>query len=497
MSSSIGLRCSTAKPDSRPRPDTGKSRDKVKDLLLNKLLKKFAQYPSAKTIIPPKVTKMLNQSRLTDANLKKLEQEILDAIKADEIEQKKKLQEKTKKTSGVPSQVGKQEQKQIEKVENKSKVSKNEQEIDDFLLDGKPSRRIQYNDDQDWDAILKFNAELHQEELRQEEEKRLKQKNYVKTELEKQKQEKVKIQEKAKEETEQYDQLEKQHLQFLDKLEKEKEEGLKKRKMDEKARLDKQLKDNKMRKYMEDLENKKYEESLVDRCRRELEDEKMTMQKRKDMQREYHKKTMEENEINKKLQMEQLAQQKEQEKKDLIAYAKILEQQEEARNNEVKNREKRTQDLMSRMADTVIKKQDEKRAAEDQKVIQYQMEKELRDKMDDDERLRRIKESKQEMRKYLTGQMDEKKKKFIEEKQDNLKQAEVWKKEQQMYTTEERAIREKMLATNKEYAEYLKKQMNKNKRGAESIMNREEYLMNKKLIEEIEQKRAQSRQTNS
>ena len=55
----------------------------------------------------------------------------------------------------------------------------------------------------------------------------------------------------------------------------------------------------------------------------------------------------------------------------------MLKQQEDDRREEFERREKRAQEFMGRMADTVIKQMDEKQREEDEKVRQYEMEREM------------------------------------------------------------------------------------------------------------------------
>ncbi len=72
-------------------------------------------------------------------------------------------------------------------------------------------------------------------------------------------------------------------------------------------------------------------------------------------------------------------------------YTKMLEKQEADRVNEFKNREKRAQDFMNQMADTVIKKMDERQKDEDVKIKKYEMEKEMRERMEDERKMMRLK----------------------------------------------------------------------------------------------------------
>ena len=47
---------------------------------------------------------------------------------------------------------------------------------------------------------------------------------------------------------------------------------------------------------------------------------------------------------------------------------------------------------MNRMADTVIKNMDERQKDEDNKIKRYEMEKELRERMEDERRMKKIKD---------------------------------------------------------------------------------------------------------
>ena len=48
---------------------------------------------------------------------------------------------------------------------------------------------------------------------------------------------------------------------------------------------------------------------------------------------------------------------------------------------------------MNKMADTVIKKMDEKQQEEDEKIRRYELEKELRERMEDERRNKQLKDS--------------------------------------------------------------------------------------------------------
>ncbi len=56
---------------------------------------------------------------------------------------------------------------------------------------------------------------------------------------------------------------------------------------------------------------------------------------------------------------------------------------------------------MNRMADTVIQKMDEKQRTEDDKIRRYEMEREMRERMEDERRMLRTKEEQAAMRRFL------------------------------------------------------------------------------------------------
>eukprot|EP01022_Parablepharisma_sp_SALTPOND_P012938 TRINITY_DN1683_c0_g1_i1.p2 TRINITY_DN1683_c0_g1~~TRINITY_DN1683_c0_g1_i1.p2 ORF type:complete len:518 (-),score=129.22 TRINITY_DN1683_c0_g1_i1:3209-4762(-) len=490
--STLGLRSSTSK-STRNGSKPQQARDNVRDMLVNKMMAKYGKMPNASTVIASRVTKFMQQSRVTEANLKKLEKEILEILSAkpQSVAPAKESPKMPPKEASQPrpiSSVSKKSEQAPQVVTSGTKYDYENSEFGEDSEFGLEKRRVPYNEDKEWDAILKFNNDLYKEELRQEEEKKAKQKLIMKAELDRQLQEKRKITQQEQEELHAYEGLQKTHLDIMSAKDKEKVFEQKKQKLTAKEMLDKQLKDEYARKHRLELENKEYEKALVEKAKKELEAEKMALQQKKEMERAYHKRMMEENEANKKKQLEQEQLLREQEKRDLSEYTRILDQQEANRLEMIKTREKKTQNLMNRMADTVIKEMDRKKEEDDLKMLRYQQEKEFRDKLDEEERLRRAKEMQKEMRQQLDQQMNEKKDRASMEKEDSKRQAEVWKKELVLFHEEEKIVKQKVASVNKGHAEFLKRQMEESKKGKKGVMNREEYLMNKRIIEEAERK---------
>lgn len=81
---------------------------------------------------------------------------------------------------------------------------------------------------------------------------------------------------------------------------------------------------------------------------------------------------------------------------------------------------------MNRMADTVIKEMDHKHHEEDEQIKRYVKQKELQERMEEEKRLKRLKNHSEECRKYLFQQMEERKHKEQLEKEHNDEQAKIW-----------------------------------------------------------------------
>lgn len=147
---------------------------------------------------------------------------------------------------------------------------------------------------------------------------------------------------------------------------------------------------------------------------------------------------------------------------------------------------------MNRMADTVIHKMDAKQREEDDKIRRYEMEREMRERMEDERRMMRSKQGQAQMRTFLDKQMDEKKRREAEEKALNDEQAVMWQKDLENYEEEERRMTDKIKRINMETAGFLQNQIGEKGAKHRAKMNRQEYLLNKPLLKEINEKKRAS-----
>lgn len=213
----------------------------------------------------------------------------------------------------------------------------------------------------------------------------------------------------------------------------------------------------------------------------------MLMEKRR-QEKEYLQKMLTENERQKAKAAIERERERQEDIKAQQEYTRMLEKQEQDRINEFKAREQRAQEFMNRMADTVIRNMDDKQREEEDKIRRYEMEKEMRERLEDEKRMKKLKDEQRRMREFLAKQMDEKKHRENMEKALNDEQAVMWKQDQRNYTEEERRLHDKINKINKENADFLKRQMDdKHSKGIK--MNKQEFLLNKQLLREINDKK--------
>ena len=105
---------------------------------------------------------------------------------------------------------------------------------------------------------------------------------------------------------------------------------------------------------------------------------------------------------------------------------------------------------MNTLASDVIHKQQDRKRAEDDNLRAYEMEKEMRARMEDERKAARIAAEKDEMRMLLAQQMDEKRAREAAEKALNDEQADIWKKDKENYELEEKRLQGKIKQINRD-----------------------------------------------
>lgn len=508
-------------------------KEQLKGLLVNKFKLKYGD--KAEKLITNEVAKFLKNDRLTESNLVKLDEKIGRANdknqKADDILSDHKSQKSgagsrrsnASRPHTTASGVGRRVQdrknddamsvksyasSRMSGATNLSKKSKAGEgnvppapPLDNAELLSVQSRtKSSYsnlNEDDEWEAIQNFNIMLHYEEqkqtaLREQERKRL-----IKEELDRQVREKNKRKKREVLEDKEYENVQKRHLDLLAQKEKDRMRETHQKVLHEKKNRDQQLQEEKLRKRLAEKQEFEQEKQVVHRLHNEMEEERRDVAEKRRQEREYLQIMLQENELQKKRQMEEQEKERLEDIKAQEAYNRMLEQQEKDRAKEIADREKRAQEFMGRMADTVIKNMDAKQREEEEKIRQYEMEKEMADRRHDSRAQRKRDEEKRKMREFLAKQVEEKKKKENIEKELNDEQAQMWRRDRENYEQEEHRINNKIKNINKENAEFLQRQMDEKEEARKGKMNMNEYLLNRQLLKDINEVRKDGSATES
>ena len=189
-----------------------------------------------------------------------------------------------------------------------------------------------------------------------------------------------------------------------------------------------------------------------------MENERKVAAEKKRQEKEYFLRTMEENKRNQAL----AAKQKEKERQEDIrlqeAYAKKLEKEDQDRLDAIAAREKRAQEFMNRMADGVLKDMGEADKREAEMVAKYEALRERKMRKEEEKKNKKRKQIQQEVLATLVKQEQEKRDKAREAKLHFNEQAEMWKKENDLWEIEEKRLKEKIKQINKDTESFLKRQ---------------------------------------
>ena len=468
-------------------------REQLKGMLVNKFKSKYGNLPT----INQHVTDFLKGQKLTEESLKLLDKAIQKEAGHKQPSNKPTKSVKSEKQEAPPKKDPETESMKSyasSKVEDKAPAIKKEppkKDDDEISVSSKSSvSKASVNENDEWAAIVKFNTDLHLEEMREEAERAKKQKEIMKQELDKQLQEKKEIMSMNKTEEQSYNALNSKYISFLDEKEAKKQKELHDKMLEQKRIRDEQLKNEHRRKKNIQKEESAKDQELVSRLKKELEEEKQIAVTKKKLEREHMTKMMEENNMAKKKAEEEAVKEKEDDKKAQEEYTKMLDLQEQDRLNQLKSREKRTQNIMSCMAGKVLQEKDKKMQEEEERIRQFEKMKKEKELKDEQAKAKRANAMKKKMCDELAKQVEEKKKRAEFENKMNKDQAGMWKKDVEDYFEEEKKVSEKIKSINKEHQAILIQQIEENKKRAMADkMNINEFLLNKKLLEQISEKK--------
>jgi hypothetical protein len=372
-------------------------REKLKGLLITKFMKMLG-IKSPEKLLEDEISKFLQREKLTELDLKKLEERVVKLLaeKKNQETLKQNLEHVKEQhnyanvrlpdiadTASVYSKMSGASHLSKVNEHNGCKSARQEQCCDnDELNDSSdsyrpPVPRLDFSKEGDeWNAIAMYNQKMFQEERKQEKIKDHEVKRRTREDLDNQIRHKLRRLHEDGLKTREHDEQVLTHLEFLNKLEQEKQAEIKRKMLVEKDNRDKQLRDEKLRKKVEITKEKKYEKELVKALLSDMEREKQIAIKKKQEERESLQKTLKDNELNKIKTMEQLRKERAEDIQIMDEYAKVLDKQEQDRAEYFKRIERNANNFMSMMGGTVLKEQNERNKAEEDRMNYYLAERE-------------------------------------------------------------------------------------------------------------------------
>ena len=378
--------------------------------------------------------------------------------------------------------------KMIKSPEQELEELEKEMTEEELMLEKKKKRykRIDFGYQGDeWSAIVNYNKNLYQRQLREEKIKDLETKKRTKECLDIQIKEKLKNQLDDKLKDKEFDEKIKLHTKQLDEKREEKLKKISEQINRLKIDRDNILKNENMKKEIEKLKEKKFEKNLVKMYKAQLEQDRQIQLDRKRQGKEdllEAKKVIEEKQ--KKIKEEKEKEIEEEKRLNKLRY--IMDQQKE---NERNSYYKRIKSMSNKYilpdSDKILRNLTQEGKTEEEKIQHYYEEKNLKDFEREIRAKIKRQNDKIEIKKFLDMQNEKKKKeeKFL--KLLDQEQARIWKLDLMKRNDEMKTEREHIKNMNKKNFEGLLKQIEEKQRSKskKNIMTESEYAMNRDLLE--------------
>ena len=378
--------------------------------------------------------------------------------------------------------------KMIKSPEQELEELEKEMTEEELMLEKKKKRykRIDFGYQGDeWSAIVNYNKNLYQRQLREEKIKDLETKKRTKECLDIQIKEKLKNQLDDKLKDKEFDEKIKLHTKQLDEKREEKLKKIYEQINRLKIDRDNILKNENMKKEIEKLKEKKFEKNLVKMYKAQLEQDRQIQLDRKRQGKEdllEAKKVIEEKQ--KKIKEEKEKEIEEEKRLNKLRY--IMDQQKE---NERNSYYKRIKSMSNKYilpdSDKILRNLTQEGKTEEEKIQHYYEEKNLKDFEREIRAKIKRQNDKIEIKKFLDMQIEQKKKeeKFL--KLLDQEQARIWKLDLMKRNDEMKTEREHIKNMNKKNFEGLLKQIEEKQRSKskKNIMTESEYAMNRDLLE--------------
>ena len=490
------------------------TRNRLKDVFINRFAQKFNE-SNTNPIIIKEVETFLQKEKLSENDLKLLEKNISNKLKKFQYSKnisnlKNNLNNNTNFQMANPEFVTEKNPNDynkdlntsemsggsdIEKFDNRYQTAELTQEDINKYKKSKnkpstlvPQANIDYSKYADeWDAINMYNKKEFEKQKKLEKIKDKQIKNRVKTDLDDQIKEKIKKEYEKELKSQEYDKLFSNHLKHLDELEKEKEKKVKALILEEKKVREKQIIEKNKINRIKDLKKIQYERELIAQNKKDILEDKKAAKEKKIAEKIAMDKTMKDNELRKQI----LAEQAKKEREDDIQMLKDHAATEIKKENERKayyNRiQRNANSFMDNAVQGILREQQEKDREDEEKLNNFIQNKYKQEDEDEYKRLKKIHDDKINLRKYYDNQIKEKKLLEKYEKDIDKVQADIWKKDEQMYIENEKEVNKIIKDMYKRNLKALDELVQNKKKDNFVGMSENEKAMNRDLIQKAYQ----------
>ena len=408
---------------------------------------------------------------------------IEENIKGDNLGNNKEKDELNESDMSGASDLDKFNEKTAKEKDREEKMRKYK---DCKCMKLKPSRpKVEIDFDQyrnEWDAINMYQIQKGEERERDERNKNWETKMRTRADLNNQIKQKIKKQVEEELKAKEFDTMMDKHYAHLDELEKEKQKLIKARAMKEKELRDKQIKETALNKRINQLKDKLYEKDLIKHIKEEMNAAELKEKEKKRLEREELAKTLKDNELHKKIELERIKKEREEDIKmmqDAIA-------SDIKKDNERKayfNRIERSGNVFAQNAiENILKKREEKVKEDEKKIDIYLKEKERRAIKEENDLIMNKKKNQRMIKEFYDKQVKEKKERDEKEKNIDRIQAEIWKRDTDTFFEKEREAKRMIRDFEKNNVKELDKQVKMGKYDVDK-MNQFEKDYNYELLQ--------------
>ena len=337
----------------------------------------------------------------------------------------------------------------------------------------------------DWYTIVKYNKRLYDRQCLEEKMRDKVNKKRTKDFLDHQVREKIKKEYEDELKEKEYNKIIQEHNKKLDEMEQIKAQKIKEQIQRLKENRDEQLKIERTRKKIEELKQKKFDLNLVKNMQQNLEKAIKEKMDRKKMENDALRKAINENEIKKQRLKEQFKKEREDEIKINEERNRIRDRQDQERKRYYDTIKNNGNKYSLKQAEEILEKMQKAQKAEDEKIQYYYDAKSKEANEKAAKEIQRRHKEREEMKKYYDMQIEEKKKEKEFLRLLDEEQARIWNIDCKKYYDDEKIAEDKVKLMNKINFDCLMDQINEKKRSKSkrNIMTNTEFEMNRDLIE--------------